>query len=68
MGIGFLPWSDWRGCYVIFDVKLLVFCRVRALVFLGHVRAMFSFVMIRYLHVWGIWYLSGFVSPTPEKP
>ena len=33
----------WRGCYVIFHVKLLVFGHVRALDFLGHVRAMFSF-------------------------
>ena len=53
MGIGFPPWSGWRGCYVIFHVKLLVFVRVRATCFLGHVRAMFSFVMIWYHHVWG---------------
>jgi len=37
MGIGFLSWSGWRGCDVIFHVKLLVFGRFRALDFLGHV-------------------------------
>ena len=67
MGIGFLPWSGWRGCYVIFHVKLLVFGHIRALVLLGRVRAMFSFVMIWYHHVGGIWYLPGFVFPIPEK-
>ena len=63
--IGFLPWSDWRGCYVIFHVKLLVFGHVRALDFLGRVRAMLSFVMIWYHHVGGIWYLPIFCVSNP---
>jgi hypothetical protein len=36
-----LSWSGWRGCYVIFHVKPLVFGRIRAhvIVYFGHVRA-----------------------------
>ena len=68
MGIGFLSWSGWRGCDVIFHVKLLVFGRFRALDFLGRVRAIFSSMMIWYHHIGGIWYLLGFCVPTPEKP
>jgi len=40
--IGFLPWSGWCGCYVIFHVKLLFLAMFEPL-FLGRVRAMFFF-------------------------
>ena len=43
MGIGFLPWSGWHGCYVIFHVKLLRFWPRSSRCFLGRVRAMFFF-------------------------
>jgi hypothetical protein len=35
MGDKFSSMSDWHGCYVIFHVKLLIFGRFRALIFLA---------------------------------
>jgi hypothetical protein len=68
-GIGFLPWSGWRGCYAMFHVKLLSFGHVRAHDYcFGYIQAMLFIVMIRYLHVWMIRYHPGFGFPTPEKP
>jgi hypothetical protein len=51
MGDRFSFVFGWRGCYVIFHVKLQVFRPRSSHCFLGHVRAMFSFVMIWYYHV-----------------
>ena len=50
---------------MIFHIKLLVFGRVRALDYLGHVRAMFSFVMIWYHHVGGDLVSSWFCVSNP---
>ena len=68
MGIGFLSWFGWRGCYVIFHVKILVFGRIRALVFLAVFELCFSFMMIWYHHIWGDLVSSRFCVSTPEKP
>jgi hypothetical protein len=59
-GIGFLSWSSWHGCYVIFHVQAHDYC-------FGYVQAMLFIVMIRYHHVWMIRYHSRFVFPTPGK-
>jgi hypothetical protein len=64
-GIGFLPWSGWHGCYVIFHVKLLG--RVEALVFLAVFEPRFSFVMICYHHVWGDLVFSQFCVSNPRE-
>ena len=64
-GIGFLPWSGWRGCYVIFHVKLLFLAAFEPLIFLAVFEPCFLFVMIWYHHVWGIWYLPSFRVSNP---
>jgi hypothetical protein len=43
MGDRFSSVSGWRGCYVIFHIKLLVFRPCLSHYFLSHVQAMFFF-------------------------
>jgi hypothetical protein len=52
---------------VIFHIKLLVFGHVRALDFLGRVRAMFCDDLVS-SRLGGFFIFPVFVFPTPEKP
>jgi hypothetical protein len=65
MGIDFLSWFGWHGCYVIFHIKLLFLAMFEPLIFLDVFESCFSFVMIWYHHVGGIWYLPVFYVSNP---